>query len=332
MAKSANPAALVKQHRIAFGSESAMLMGETGTGVASVCPTGMAVVDRWVLGVGGLPYGRIIEVSGAESSGKTTIMNKLLAGVQADGGVACLVETEQSYDPLWARLHGVDIDNLMLMQPDHLDGKCGALEQFEALIENSSGPILIALDSVAAAQSKREFDEGLTGDAGMAELARAWSQGLRRLNPIIARRQAILVLVNQTRAVIGQMYGPKSATTGGNAIKFYASIRLQVSHGPKVDNGAGRLMSVMGIKNKCSVPYRKAMLKMSFTEGFNDRWSILNHAKDRKVVGNKAKSYNEALLALGWDIQGSDLAHEDAIEIDEVEVVNNEEESTSTDK
>lgn len=326
MAKAVSPKALVTALQSKFGDESAMIMGDAGTGVKSVCPTGIAVLDRWTLGVGGAPYGRIIEISGGESSGKTTLMNKLLAGVQNDGGTAVLAEVEHTYDPAWAKLHGVDVDKLVLMQPDYLDGEGGTLVQFEYLIENSKGPILIALDSVAASQSKREFEEGLIGDPGMAELARAWSQGLRRLNPIIARRQAILVLVNQTRSNVGVMYGPKTTTPGGNAIKFYASVRLSVGHGQKVDNGLGRLMSVLAVKNKVAVPYRSCNLKMIYSKGFDERWNIMNHAKDRKVVPDSCRSYKDAIAALGWsDLPMPDSIKAEAVEASLVEMSSSEE-------
>jgi recombination protein RecA len=294
------PARVVAALRKKFGDDAAMLMGESGTGITEVCPTGMAVLDRWVLGVGGLPYGRIVEVSGSESSGKTTLMNKMLAGVQRDGGVAILCETEHSYDPAWAKLHGVGVADLVLLQPNHLDGEKGALAQFEAAIGRHK-KVLIAMDSVAATMTKAEYEDGITGGAAMAEAARAWSRGMRILAPAIARNQAILLLVNQTRAVIGKMYGPSETTPGGNAIKFYASIRLSVYHGKRIDGGAGRFIGVQAQKNKVAPPFRKAQFKLDFASGFDDRWAILDHAKEMGCIEAKCHSLKEAIKGLHWE-------------------------------
>lgn len=296
------PGRVVAALRKKFGDDAAMLMGEAGTGVREVCPTGMAVLDRWVLGVGGLPYGRIFEVFGAESAGKSTIMNKILAGAQRDGGVAILCETEHSYDPAWAKLHGVQIDDLVLLQPNYLDGEMGALAQFEAAIGRHK-KVVIALDSVAATQTKIEYEEGITGGAAMAELARAWSRGMRILAPVIARAQAILVLVNQTRAVIGKMYGPTETTPGGNAIKFHASVRLSVYHGKRADGGTARFLGVQAMKNKVAPPFRKAQFKLDFASGFDEPWSILDHAKEMGCVEAKCHDVDEAVEALHWKIE-----------------------------
>jgi recombination protein RecA len=300
------PKMLVAGLRAKYGPEAAMLMGETGTGVKGVCPTGLAVLDRYVLGIGGLPYGRTIEVFGMESSGKTTLADRILAGVQRDGGIAALVETEQSYDPQWAKLHGVDVDNLILAQPNYLDGDGGVLQQIESLVTRSSKsrPIAVVLDSVAATPTKREFDEGITGDVAVAEAARAWSTGLRTLNQVVSRHNALLILVNQTRSKIGVMFGNPETTPGGNAIKFYSSIRLSCFPGKKVEGYDGRHFYVTAVKNKLCPPYRKAIMRMSYTDGFDEMWNIINYAKDVGCIEKSAKvnraSLVEACKNLSW--------------------------------
>lgn len=239
------------------------------------------------------------------NSGKTTMMNTFLAGVQRDNGIAVLCETEHSYDPAWAKSLGVDVDNLVLLQPNYLDGEDGALAQFENVITRSGDrPVLIALDSVAATPTQREFKDGVSGDAAMCEAARCWSKGLRTLAATVAKHGAILLLVNQIRAKPGVMYGPTETTPGGNAIKFYASVRLAVHHGKKVEGGDGRYMGVTAVKNKICPPYRKAQLRLDNDGGFNERWAVMNHAKEMGCVASSCRSYKEAVAALDWsDLQ-----------------------------
>lgn len=299
---STSPKQLVASLRKSFGEDAAMLMGDEGTGVRSVCPTGIRVLDHHIIGVGGLPYGRIVEMYGNESSGKTTMMNKMLAGCQADGGIAVLVETEHSYDPAWARLHGVNTDDLVLLQPDYLDGDDGVLAVIEKVIERvSDRPVLVALDSVASTPTKAEVTDGVTGDLKIGEPARAWSKAMRILVGKLKGKDACLLLVNQTRTKIGVLYGNPETTPGGNAIKFYASVRLSVLHGSKIDSGGGREMTVMSTKNKVAPPYRKAKLRLDFDKGFNDKWATLNLAKDLKLIENKSQDEAAAIKALGWE-------------------------------
>jgi recombination protein RecA len=306
------PKQVVAGIRKKHGDDSAMLMGGTGTGVKAVCPTGIGVIDNWVVGIGGLPYGRIIEVYGAESSGKTTIADVIMAGCQRDNGIAALLETEQSFDPAWAKIHGVDIDNLVFCQPNYLsagkkDDGGGALQQIESIVERSSAsrPIVVVLDSVAATCTQGEYDDGLSGHAAMAEQARDWSAGLRTLNKVISKHQAMLVLVNQVRAKPGVMFGPTETTTGGNAIKFYSSIRLQCSHGKQIEGGNGRYMRIKAMKNKLCPPYRGAELRLDYATGFNETWNTLNYAKEVGCVEKSTrlgrKGYIEACEALGWN-------------------------------
>lgn len=283
-----------------------MLMGESGTGIKAVCPTGLAVLDRHVLGVGGIPYGRIVEIFGAESSGKTTIMDRILAGVQRDGGIAVLSETEHTFEPSWARVHGVDTDDLIFTQPSYLDGEDGALAHWENILLGAGGRhVVIALDSVAAMKTKAEFEGGIAGPAGMAEVARIWSRAFKSFAELLDKKQATLVCINQVRSKVGVMYGNPETTPGGNALKFYASVRLAVIHG-KADGATGRFMKVKAVKNKLVPPYREAALKLDYATGFNEKWSILNHAKEMGCVPNGCKSLKEALANLHWDLPESD--------------------------
>lgn len=308
------PKQIVAGIRKRHGDESAMLMGDSGTGVKGVCPTGIGVLDHWVLGIGGLPYGRIVEISGAESSGKTTLADAIMAGCQRDNGIAALIETEQSYDPAWAKIHGVNVDELVFLQPNYLSGDPkekdsdggGALQQIESLVTKSTEtrPIVVVLDSVAATCTKGEYEKGLVGHAAMAEQARDWSAGLRTLNKVISKHQALLILVNQIRAKPGVMFGPTETTTGGNAIKFYASIRLSCYHGKQIDGGSGRYMKVKAMKNKLCPPYRGVDLRLDYDSGFNEMWNTINYAKEVGCVDKglklSRKGYFEACSNLNW--------------------------------
>jgi recombination protein RecA len=307
------PERLLSDLRKKFGEDSALLMGAGGgSGVREVCPTGNPVLDRWVIGVGGMPYGRIMEMFGAENSGKTTLMNRMLAGVQRDGGIAVLCETEHKYDPTWAELHGVVLEQLVLLQPPHLEA---ATEQFEAIIDKAEGKrILIALDSVAATPCKKEVEEGVSGTPGIGEAARVWSRSLRILSSKINKHQVAIVLVNQVRTKIGVMYGDPTTTPSGNAIKHYASLRLAVNHGKGIDGHAGRYINVTMLKNQLAPPFRKAALRLDFAKGFNIRWEVLNHAKELGMVPAKCQSFKDAANALGWQdllVEGGDNGTEE---------------------
>lgn len=302
-------AQIVAALRKKFGEETAQLASGGGSGVRAVCPTGLTVLDRWVLGIGGIPWGRIIEISGAESSGKTTLANMLMAAAQRDGALAHLFEVEHTWEPAWGAKMGIDLDELGLSQPSYLDGEDGALAEMEVILDKVKGKrsALLVLDSVASTNTKAEFDQGLLGEPAMAEQARVWSFCLRKLNKLLSETQSTLVLLNQVRAKPGVMYGAKETTPGGNAIKFYASVRLKTNHGEKLDNGLGRIVGVTALKNKVAPPFRHADFKLSFGEGFNDEWSILNYAKENGCVEKGCRSLDEALIALGWK-EGAEVA------------------------
>ena len=284
------------------GEGSVVLLSQgTYSRVAEVCPSGIMTLDNHVIGVGGMPYGRIMEMFGLEGSGKTTLLDRFLAGCQKDDGIAILTDAENKFDEDWAKLHGVDADKLLVQQPAYLEQW---LEWTENAIKDkpASRPMLVGLDSVAALPTEREVNQGLAGEAAIAEAARIWSNAMKLLPQLVSRHRVAIILLNQVRYKIGVMYGNPETTPGGNAIKAYASIRLSVMHGKQTEDKLGRYMTVNAVKNQHARPYNKALLKLSFTEGFNDRWSTLEHAKDVGCVEGKCRSWKEAMAALGWKI------------------------------
>jgi recombination protein RecA len=282
-------------------SPTSVLVGDgAGAGVKRVCPTGFPTLDRWVLGIGGLAYGRVIEMFGPESAGKDTLMDCFMAGAQRDGAQVALIDTEHKWDPKWAQLHGVDTENVIWDQPACLED---ALATAETLVEKSTQerPIFIAFNSIAGCPSRKEITEGITGDAGVAEQARVWSRFGRIIVAPLSRNQALFLGVNQIRALIGNMYGPKETTPGGAAIKFYSYLRLAVGHGKMDPDKSRRLMSVRAMKNQSCPPMRATDLKLDFATGFVKKFEILNYAKEMGCVDAKCQSLKEALKALDWE-------------------------------
>lgn len=298
-------ASIVEALRKRFGNEAPRLMTDAGgTGVSAICPTGLSVLDRWVIGIGGLPWGRVVEVYGGESSGKTTLANAFMAAAQRDDARASLYEVEHTWEPAWAARMGVNLDELLFDQPSYIDGDKGTLAKIETTLESARGQHqLIVVDSVAGMKTKKEYDEGLTGEAAMAEQARIWSSAMRKMVQMLDETQSTLVLLNQVRSKPGVMYGPKTVTPGGNAIKFYASLRLELYHpsGSRLDGGRAKAIGVRAVKNKLAVPYRDAQFKLDYEKGFVDRWGIMHHAKEVGCISESCKSYKEALKNLGWE-------------------------------
>lgn len=299
------------------------LMGD-GAGIRDVFPTGLEVLDRWVFGVGGCPWGRVIEISGDFGSGKTTLATKLMAGAQRAGHIAAIVDAEFTFDPAWARLHGVDTSQLLhfTAKPMYLDGEGGALHFVQEackLAKEEGQRALVVVDSVPALKSKREAEEGLTADEGVAELSRHWSRGLRVFTEDIAESMSTLVVINQLRSNIGAWMGPPSKPTGGKAISFYSSVRIKTWRASQlIDGGNATKVGVQATKSKIAVPMRQCELKLNFETGFVERWNILNHAKDRSVVSKKCQSLKEALTGLGWvDLLGASEAEDVEVEQDE---------------
>lgn len=293
---------LVKLMRARFKSEDvALLMGEGGFArVKEVCPTGIEVLDRHVIGIGGLPYGRGVELKGEESSGKTTLLNRFMAAAQKDGCTVALADAEEKFDPSWATLHGVNLAEVVQMRADTLEN----FQEEAMFIVEKQKRCMIALDSIASIATKNELVEGKYLPA---EHARLWSQFLRPFKQLVREKQALVVFVNQMRMKIGVMFGNPETTFAGNALKHFYSLRLNVSHGKTIkEEGVhqGRYMHVRADKNHMAPPLRSAALKLTYTEGFDEMWSTINYAKDVGCLEAgetvNVERYNEALANLGW--------------------------------
>lgn len=290
-----------------IGADSAGTFAASPRVVASI-PTGITVLDRYVLGCGGLPIGRIVEVYSEQSAGKSSFALQCLAAAQRAGGTSVLIETEQALETERASTFGCALEDVVLIQPDHIEG---VLEAIESVMKRARRkPLLVVWDSVAATPTKREIDEGLTGSVAIGERARVLSAGCRLLTGMAAERSASLLLVNQVRDAIGVMYGDKWTTPGGHAVKFAASIRLQLFSGKSVKDGADHIAKAVtfsAVKNRFAPPYRKAKVRLNFATGWDDAWSTLEHAKARGLAKDSArgaKALAEAQAALGWEATG----------------------------
>ena len=249
-----------------FGKGSLMRLGDKPDEKIPVIPTGALSLDM-ALGIGGVPRGRIIEIYGAESSGKTTIALHIIAEAQKMGGVAAFIDAEHALDPTYAAAIGVDTDNLLVSQPDNGES---ALEITETLVRSGAIDVIV-VDSVAALTPKAEI-EGDMGDAHMGLQARLMSQALRKLTAIVNKSKTCLIFINQTRMKLGVMFGNPETTTGGNALKFYASVRMEVKKGNQVkekEEVVANKITVKVVKNKMSPPFKKAEFDAQFVEQDN---------------------------------------------------------------
>ena len=302
-----------------FGKGAIMKLGDPGARQpVSVIPTGCLELD-YALGVGGLPRGRIVEIYGPESSGKTTMTLHFIAQAQKLGGTAAFIDAEHALDPIYAERLGVNINDLYVSQPDTGEQ---ALEITEALVR--SGAIdMVVVDSVAALVPKAEI-EGDMGDAHVGLQARLMSQALRKLTGAISKSNTIVVFINQLREKVGVVYGNPETTTGGRALKFYASIRLDVRRVDALKNGTeivGNRTRIKVVKNKVAPPFRTAEFDMIYGEGVSREGSLLDMATDRKIIIKSGAWYSYGDMRIGQGRDNTRLFLKDNPELaNEVEV------------
>lgn len=291
----------MKQIEKDYGKGAIMRLGDAAANMnVEVISTGILPLDI-ALGVGGIPRGRIIEIYGPESSGKTTVTLHMIAEAQRQGGVAAFIDAEHALDPIYARNLGVDIDNMLVSQPDTGEQ---ALEIVEALVRSGAIDIIV-VDSVAALVPKAEI-EGDMGDAHVGLLARLMSQAMRKLTGIISKSRTTAIFINQIREKVGTMYGNPETTTGGRALKFYSSVRLDVRKFDTVKQGTnilGNRTRVKVVKNKIAPPFKVAEFDIMYGEGVSKESSLIDIAADLDILNKSGSwySYNGNRLGQGKD-------------------------------
>lgn len=289
--------AAINQIEKLFGKGSIMRIGDQPIEKIDVISTGALSLDI-ALGVGGVPRGRIVEIYGPESSGKTTLALHIVAEAQKQGGTAAYIDAEHALDPLYAKSIGVDVENLLISQPDYGEQ---ALEIAETLVRSGAVDVIV-IDSVAALTPKSEI-EGEMGDSVMGAQARLMSQALRKLTAIASKSKTTIIFLNQIRMKIGVMFGNPETTTGGNALKFYSSIRIEMRKGEKITNSEGNVrgntVKVKIVKNKLAPPFKETEFDIIYPIGIDRYSSLISAALEAEVITKSGGWYKYEDKQLG---------------------------------
>lgn len=290
----------LKQIEKKYGAGAVMRLGQTKTLNVDAIPTGSMTLDM-ALGIGGVPRGRIVEIYGPESSGKTTVALSIIAQAQKAGGEAAFIDVEHALDPVYAQALGVNIDDLLVSQPDSGEQ---ALEIAEALIRSGAIDVIV-LDSIAAMTTRAEID-GEMGDLHVGQLARLMSQAMRKLTAAISKSNCVAIFINQIREKIGVMYGNPETTPGGRALKFYSSVRIEVRKGEVIKSGTdviGACTRCKIVKNKVAPPFKECEFDLMYGSGISRTGEVLDLAVDLDIIkkGGSWFSYNDQKLGQGRD-------------------------------